>query len=728
MSTRSLGSLTIDLIARTFGFEQGMDKASRKAKSAGKEIESAFTASMRTVGAAVAGFVAGLATVDTAIRGFTQSVDFADRMDELSARFKISTETLSEWAYAAKMTGSDIESLAGIIPKFSKTIADAADSGSEAAKTFAAIGISVRDQQGNLRSFQDLLPEVADRFRGLNNETTETALAMQLFGKSGAEFLEFLNLGSDGLREMGETARGLGVVIDTETAASAAEFKDRVDDLRAATQGWFTQISAALLPTLTDLTKEMTDFVKEGGNAASIADSVASSIRDIAEAVRFLGSVGDVFDRIRGGLVGLEKQGNAAFQSLNPFNWNRSDLSRLQAQYQEGTAYVEQGWEAMRAAQEKGAADFQVQLIDPSEGFAGYKAQKRLEDQAKKYQEALNKLFNGGGAGNSPRAGKSDAERETERLRSAYDSLAASLDQQIALFGETSEAAKVRYDVEFGSLVNLEPKLKSYLVYKAEELDALKMVTEQQKAADAEVRRQTEAYERHQEQVKDFISDLQFEHRLLGMSNLEREKEIALRWANVDAMSEEGKRIIEQVEATYQLREQVQIMDGMRGEFQNFFADVLTGTASVKDAFSNMLDSIQSMILNKIAQNWVDQLFGQVGSSAGGSAGGGWFGAIAGLFAGGRASGGMVSPRSFVEVNERGLEMATVRGRDYLLAGDAPVQVTPNHRLGMGGGNGVTVNFNGYGKPDRRTAQQASADMAVAAQSFLSRNGRGGRG
>jgi len=43
MATRSLGQLTIDLIAKTFGFEQGMDKAARKAKSGGKEIESALT-------------------------------------------------------------------------------------------------------------------------------------------------------------------------------------------------------------------------------------------------------------------------------------------------------------------------------------------------------------------------------------------------------------------------------------------------------------------------------------------------------------------------------------------------------------------------------------------------------------------------------------------------------------------------------------------------------------
>ncbi|WP_426806436.1 hypothetical protein, partial [Stenotrophomonas sp. SrG] len=78
---------------------------------------------------------------------------------------------------------------------------------------------------------------------------TKTALAMQLFGKSGAEFREFLCLGADGLRTMEERARALGIVIDADTAGAAAEFNDRVEDLRAATQGWFTQLAAELLPT-----------------------------------------------------------------------------------------------------------------------------------------------------------------------------------------------------------------------------------------------------------------------------------------------------------------------------------------------------------------------------------------------------------------------------------------------------------------------------------------------
>lgn len=684
MATRSLGQLTIDLIAKTFGFEQGMDKAARKAKSGGKEIEGALTGAFKTIGAAVAGFVAGLATVDTALRGFQQSVDFADRMDELSARFKISTETLSEWAYAAKLTGSDIEGLAGIIPKFSKTVADAADAGSEAGKTFAALGISVKDQAGQLRSFQDLLPEIMDRFKGLNNETTETALAMQLFGRSGAEFLEFLNLGSDGLSKMGDRARELGIVIDTETASKAAEFKDRVDDLRAATQGWFTQISSALLPTLTDLTNEMTDFVKEGGDAATIADSVASSIRDIAEAIRFLGQIGDVFDRIRGGLVGLEKQGNAAFKALSGQAFFTGDgFDSIKAQYEEGAAYIENGYKAMQRAQQEGVKKLQVQLIDPSEGFGDYKTQKALEERAKKTQEALDKLFAGDDQTNR-KSGKSAAEQEAERLFQAYDSMAASLDQQIALFGKTSEAAKIRYDVEFGSLVNLEPKLKNYLIYKAEELDAIKETAAAQEERRRQAKREADEFAMREEHAQQLVEDLRFEIELIRLGNKERTTAIQLRGMEAEQVQRYGEEIVELNRQIEEQMQQAEIMDGFRGSFADAFEDVVNGTKSVSDAFRDMVTDIAAQITRFAAERIAEQLFGDFGSTSTGSAGG-WIGAIASLFTGGRASGGWVGAGRVAEINEQGFEVVTSRGRDYLLNGGSPVEVTPNHRIGMGG-------------------------------------------
>ncbi|PZQ09942.1 MAG: phage tail tape measure protein, partial [Ancylobacter novellus] len=430
--------------------------------------------------------MAGILGFSSALDSLKTAIDGADRLDELNARFGITTEQLSSWGYAAKMTGSDLEGLASIIPKFSKNIADAADSNSTAGKTFAALGINIRDQSGQLRSFQDLLPEVADKFKLLENETTETALAMQLFGKSGSEFLEFLNLGSDGLKSMEDRAKALGIVIDSNTASAAANFNDRMDDLKAATNGWFTQLAAQLLPTLNEFATKLVELAKNGDAVRAVADGVSSAFSGIGQAVDALQPVFNFFDRLRGVLVGIELQGNAAAQSLNPANWNIKDLSRLGAQYRQGSAYAGNGYKAMQTP----TVDRTVQIIDPSDGFAEWKKQQaemaEAEARAKALQERLDALLNGSGSSKPSKRAKAlkevkdAATQAVEDYDAIYggaqdraDSQVGALEKEIALWGDRTEAAKVSYEIQRGALQGISEQQAEYLLSLAKTRDAL---------------------------------------------------------------------------------------------------------------------------------------------------------------------------------------------------------------------------------------------------------------
>lgn len=124
-----------------------------------------------------------------------------------------------------------------------------------------------------------------------------------------------------------------------------------------------------------------------------------------------------------------------------------------------------------------------------------------------------------------------------------------------------------------------------------------------------------------------------------------------------------------------------------------------------------MLDSLNSIhqrITQMIAENLMDQLFGQRGQDGGGAAGNWLSNLFGGMFGGGKASGGWAMPNKIYEVNERGLEMATVGGRDYMLTGDQPVQITPNHRIGFGGAS-VTNNFAFAAPTSPKTQTQIAA-------------------
>ncbi|MES7591069.1 hypothetical protein U6Y30_12310, partial [Cutibacterium acnes] len=212
--------------------------------------QNGMSAVRKAVGGVVAAFAA-LQGAQVVFQQIKQAIDAADRLDELSARLQVSTEKLSAWGYAAQMSGTSLDALAGALPKLSKAIVAAQDEGSRMREIFDTLGIKAIDPlTGRLRKAEEVLPELADAFAGLDNPTLEAALAMELFGKSGAELLEFLNRGSRGLNELEERARALGIVVSAETAGAAAEFNDRLADLRAVTQGLITQLTAELLPEL----------------------------------------------------------------------------------------------------------------------------------------------------------------------------------------------------------------------------------------------------------------------------------------------------------------------------------------------------------------------------------------------------------------------------------------------------------------------------------------------
>src|SRR5690606_14766546 len=217
---------------------------------------------------------------------------------------------------------------------------------------------------------------------------------------------------------------------------------------------------------------------------------------------------------------------------------------------------------------------------------------------------------------------------------------------------------------------------------------------------------------RRRKQAAAVLDDINREIEALGKSSQWIATRNALLRAGVDAESDFGKAIIESVENLYRqgdaISRQIELMDTFRSESSRALSDVIRGAKSLKDAFLDMLNAITDRITQMISERLIEQLFGQMGTTQIGSSGG-WISSLfGGLFGGGRANGGMALSNKIYEVNERGIEMATVRGRDYLLTGNSPVEITPNHRLGFGGAS-VVNNFAFAAPTSPKTQTQIAA-------------------
>jgi len=139
------------------------------------------------------------------------TIEAADRLGKLSQSVGISVESLSALKYSAGLSDISLEQLGKGLEKLSKNMLSVEQgSGSAvsaieglgvtakggAAAAFAQLNINVEQSKGHLKSSESVMLEVADKFEGMKDGAVKTAVAMQIFGKSGAELIPLLNQGS----------------------------------------------------------------------------------------------------------------------------------------------------------------------------------------------------------------------------------------------------------------------------------------------------------------------------------------------------------------------------------------------------------------------------------------------------------------------------------------------------------------------------------------------------
>jgi hypothetical protein len=261
--------------------------------SAVKTAEGALNRlSLRFGAAAGAGAAAGQLLANSLVGaargivgGFGDAVSSIGDLVDASAKFGIPVEQLAGLKHAAELSGASLEQLgvgAGILAKNLTALAGGKTE-SPAAKALAALGVSAMDASGQLKSIDDVIIEVADKFAAVENGAAKTAMAMQLFGKSGAQLIPTLNLGSAELSRLRDEARRLGLVLDEQTARGVEALGDEWDKVGKRVQGFHTQLVGQLLPTLRFLVREIQDWIDSGGGVQAWAQKVASGIKTVVD-------------------------------------------------------------------------------------------------------------------------------------------------------------------------------------------------------------------------------------------------------------------------------------------------------------------------------------------------------------------------------------------------------------------------------------------------------------
>ncbi|MDH0444046.1 hypothetical protein N7388_10215 [Stutzerimonas stutzeri] len=273
---RSLGTLTLDLIAKIGGFTGPLDQSGRAAQKWRRQIEKDAKAAGIAMGAAGAAAAAGLGYMIKA------SIDAADAASKAAQSTGLTTEAYTSLAFAADMSGVSTSELDAAMSRLNRTALEVAAGSEKQAALFKTLGVSVKDAGGALRDGDQILMDLADRFAKMPDGIGKSSLAMEVFGRSGTKMIPLLNSGSEGIKGLTEQARALGLVINDEQAKSAERFNDNLSILAGVSRGAGNVIAGELLPVMNDFTAEMVDIAIKGELAASAGDTLATSLKALA--------------------------------------------------------------------------------------------------------------------------------------------------------------------------------------------------------------------------------------------------------------------------------------------------------------------------------------------------------------------------------------------------------------------------------------------------------------
>lgn len=272
MAGAVIGALRVVLGADTAALEKGLKDAQTGLASFGAAVGTGLAAAATAV-------VAAGAAISVALG---KTINDMDTLSKTSQKLGVPVEQLSALAYAADLSDVSFEALSKGVAKLSKAMVEAAAKPtSDAANAFRALGVSVTDASGKLKSSDVIMADVAEAFSGLNDGAGKTAAAMAIFGKAGADLIPLLNGGRDSLKEMNDEAAQFGAIVSSKAAKQAEAFNDNMTRLGYAIKGVIVQVASQLLPILVDVSNKMVESAKKSELLAATVDILSVAMKGL---------------------------------------------------------------------------------------------------------------------------------------------------------------------------------------------------------------------------------------------------------------------------------------------------------------------------------------------------------------------------------------------------------------------------------------------------------------
>ncbi|MFC3323326.1 hypothetical protein [Mesorhizobium cantuariense] len=204
-------------------------------------------------------------------------------------------------AEAASQTGKagDVLDDSGVsVQRFGGKVDKTADATKNAGTVFDRLGVKIKDANGKLRPTEAIVQDLAEAFSRLEDGPVKVALGMEIFGKSFAELIPFLNQGRDGIRDLGKEAEKLGFLFTPAEAALGDSLGDMLGSLGAAVFGIKKKLGLLFAPIVLAGAEGFRDVIVQ--NKDAILQFGAEAARVTA------GVLGDLLHLLSGNIAAIK--------------------------------------------------------------------------------------------------------------------------------------------------------------------------------------------------------------------------------------------------------------------------------------------------------------------------------------------------------------------------------------------------------------------------------------
>ncbi len=299
----NLGSIFIELLANTAGFQSGMNKASYEGKKAAKEINQSFSEMGNKIGGAaqnamaslgqfgaVAGELSrgmieafegigkggnGISIAVTALGGLAAAgiaaaaglvelgksgAELVEHLQHVSEKTGIGVRSLQIFEAAGATVGVSLDDMVIGMKRFDQALLNTGK-GTAAQGILKELGVTARDNK-------EAFLQTAEAFAAMEDGPRKASDAVALFGKSGLNLIPLLNKGREGILEWEAAVDKFGPKIGKDQVEALEKNRAAVEAVSLQWDKFKVDAETNILPILTKLTKW---FNENGGFSAVLA-------------------------------------------------------------------------------------------------------------------------------------------------------------------------------------------------------------------------------------------------------------------------------------------------------------------------------------------------------------------------------------------------------------------------------------------------------------------------